>query len=100
MRAVIVALVAVSAAAIAPARADDAPAPAQADSTAGDAQVVCRIERLTGSRIPTRRVCKTQAEWNKMDDEQTSGAMTDNPGVMVRPGHGMSGEGAPRTPGN
>jgi hypothetical protein len=99
MRTVIAVLAAVSAIALAPAWAEETPAPATPAQSA-NSEVICHTLRLTGSRIPTRRVCKTQSEWNQMEAEQTSGAMTDNPAVTMRPGRGLPAEGAARTPGN
>jgi hypothetical protein len=33
-------------------------------------QIVCVNERVTGSRVSTRRVCRTRAEWAEHEAEQ------------------------------
>jgi hypothetical protein len=105
MRVVVLVLSLAAIAAVTPAASSEsetgaAEAAAPSPTEPADTQVVCRHERLTGSRVPTRRICKTMAEWNKADRGRGSGAMTDNPGVTMRPGTGLPSEGAPRTPGN
>ena len=41
--------------------------PANAD----DQSVVCRrIDKVTGSRLGSRRVCRTAAEWQAMEEEE------------------------------
>ena len=40
-----------------------APPPAAASSE----KKVCRSDHVVGSRVPTKRTCRTQAEWDKLD---------------------------------
>jgi hypothetical protein len=50
--------------ACAPAAAQTAPAPGPAPVAASNAnEVVCQKQQVLGSRLQSRRVCKTRAEW-------------------------------------
>lgn len=81
---------------------DQAPAaadPAADTAASGDEELICQIQPPTvGSRIGSRKVCKTRAEWSR--SERGSGAVTDNPGVNVHAGRGLPSEGGSRVPGN
>jgi hypothetical protein len=51
----------------APALAQTTPAAPAAPVTAPDLnQVVCQKQEVTGSRLQTKRVCRTRAEWAEM----------------------------------
>jgi hypothetical protein len=46
------------------------------DETGGQAKEkkICKIEVMSNSRIPERRVCRTQAEWAAQGDEDAQKA--------------------------
>ena len=61
------------AALVATAALAQAPSDTQTQSTGINAdlnQIVCVNERETGSRVATRRVCRTRAEWAQHNAEQ------------------------------
>lgn len=44
------------------------PAPTETKTAAAEEKKVCRKVEKTGSRIGEKKVCKTQAEWDRIDD--------------------------------
>ena len=46
-----------------------ATAPAANTPAPEDAKVVCKTINLTGSRLDSKRVCMTKAEWRRMNKE-------------------------------
>jgi hypothetical protein len=65
---------AVAVGAVLGARAAVAQAPADSTTQVGPnndpSQIVCVNERVTGSRVSSRRVCRTRAEWAEHEAEQ------------------------------
>jgi hypothetical protein len=54
------------------AAAPPADKPATVDKASDPNQVICEKQPVTGSRLSTRRVCKTRAQWadDRMQDRQ------------------------------
>jgi len=81
-------------AALALATAGAASAQDDAETEAPEDKVVCKTEKITGSRTRTQRVCMTQSQWDevnkatrqKVDDFQRNG-------TSRRDGQGQAGVG-------
>ncbi|OYW16289.1 MAG: hypothetical protein B7Z39_02115 [Novosphingobium sp. 12-64-8] len=61
-----------------PAFATEAPAPStvkanQKEDTGDSARIICRTVDVIGSRLSTKKVCATAAEWAGMKAEQRQG---------------------------
>lgn len=57
-------------------------APSTIDEAPRDARV-CRRSKITGTRLGPQRVCRTQAEWDRIEREArtTAGAAADGAGI-------------------
>jgi len=56
------------------------------EPAAPTARKICRSDHVVGSRVPSKRVCRTQAEWDK------EGRATDSAGrIQMEQSLGMNG---------
>ena len=44
------------------------PAPTEIKTAAAEEKKICRKTEVTGSRLGSKKVCKTKAEWQRVDD--------------------------------
>jgi uncharacterized protein involved in copper resistance len=58
-----------SAAAADPPSAQGAPAATKTATSDNLDKIVCKSEQVVGSRIPGRKVCHTQRDWNQMQED-------------------------------
>ncbi len=56
-----------------------APTPVQAENPSADKQPeekkICRRDGVTGSRLPTKRTCRTKAEWDAINNKNAESGM-------------------------
>jgi hypothetical protein len=62
--------------------AEDPPAPTS-ETADSDAQVVCQVQRVTGSRLDRKRVCLTRAQWREQERQLK---LELNSAQRIRPG--------------
>ena len=53
-----------------PAFAAAGQAPSSTESANEDSKVVCQVQRVTGSRLASQRVCLTRAQWREQKMRQ------------------------------
>ena len=63
-------LVPVSAVAMEPATSDNAKTDDDASKDSGQNRVICKREKIIGSRLGSKRTCATEAEWAQMRADQ------------------------------
>lgn len=52
-----------------PALAQEGAPPSDGAAAKDQAKMICRSSKVTGSRLSTKRTCKTAAEWNQSETE-------------------------------